>query len=39
MYVVGYHWLPLATIDLVDDYRELEGWGIFWGLKPIIGGW
>ena len=20
----GYHWLPLATIDLVDDNREFE---------------
>ena len=39
MYVLGYHWLPLATIDLVGDNREFEVLGIFWGLKPIIGGW
>ena len=39
MYVLGYHWLPLGTIDLLVDDRELEVLGIFWGLKPIIGGW
>ena len=22
--VLGYHWLPLATIDLVGDNREFE---------------
>ena len=22
--IPGYHWLPLATIDLVADNRELE---------------
>ena len=27
--VLGYHWLPLATIDLVDDKREFELRGIF----------
>ena len=24
LYVLGYHWLPLATIDLVGDNRELD---------------
>ena len=24
LFVLGYHWLPLATIDLVDDNREFE---------------
>ena len=24
LFVLGYHWLPLATIDLVGDNRELE---------------
>ena len=24
LYVLGYHWLPLATIDLVDDNRKFE---------------
>ena len=24
MFVLGYHWLPLATIDLVGDNREFE---------------
>ena len=23
-FVLGNHWLPIATIDLVDDYREFE---------------
>ena len=23
LFVLGYHWLPLATIDLVGDNREL----------------
>ena len=23
-FVLGYHWLPLATIDLVGDNREFE---------------
>ena len=23
--VLGYHWLPLATIDLLGDNREFEG--------------
>ena len=32
---LGYHWLSLATIDLVDDNREFEVWGIFWSLIPI----
>ena len=27
--VHGYHWLPLATIDLVGDNREFEVSGIF----------
>ena len=29
MFVPGYHWLPLATIDLVGDNREFEVLGIF----------
>ena len=29
MFVLGYHWLPLATIDLVRDPREFEDLGIF----------
>ena len=24
MFVPGYHWLPLATIDIVGDNREFE---------------
>ena len=24
LFVLGYHWLPLATIDLVGDNREFE---------------
>ena len=24
LFVLGYHWLPLATIDLVGDNRECE---------------
>ena len=30
----GYHWLPLATIDLVGDNRELEVIGnlVVWGI-------
>ena len=24
LFVLGYHWLPLATIDLVDDNREIK---------------
>ena len=24
LFVLGYHWLPLATIDLVGDPREFE---------------
>ena len=24
MFVLGYHWLPLATIGLVGDNREFE---------------
>ena len=36
LFVLGYHWLPLATIDLVGDNREFEVWAIFWGLIPII---
>ena len=33
--VLGYHWLLLATIDLVGDNGESEVWGIFWGVIPI----
>ena len=29
LFALGYHWLPLATIDLVGDNRELEVWGLF----------
>ena len=29
LFVLAYHWLPLATIDLVDDNREFEVSGIF----------
>ena len=29
LFVLGYHWLPLATIDLVGDNREFEVLGIF----------
>ena len=39
LFVLGYHWLPLATIDLVDDNREFDRLGIFWGFIPIIIGW
>ena len=28
--VLVYHWLPLATIDLVGENREFEVWGILW---------
>ena len=24
LFIIGYHWLPLATIDLVSDNREFE---------------
>ena len=24
LFVLCYHWLPIATIDLVGDYREFE---------------
>ena len=24
LFVLGYHWLPLATIELVGDNREFE---------------
>ena len=24
LFVLSYHWLPLATIDLVGDNREFE---------------
>ena len=27
--LLGYHWLPLATNDLVDDNRKFEFEGIF----------
>ena len=38
LFVHGYHWLPIATIDLVDDNREFEALGIFCGLITIISG-
>ena len=38
MFVLAYHWLPLVTIDLVGDNREVEVSGIFWHLIPIMGG-
>ena len=24
LFVLGYHWLPIATIDLVGDNREFD---------------
>ena len=36
---IGYHWLPLATIDLAGDNRKFEGWAILWPVVPIIGIW
>ena len=39
LFVHGYHWLPIATIDLVGDNREFEVLGIFCGLITIISGW
>ena len=38
LFVLGYHWLFLATYDLVGDNREIEIWVIFWGLVTIITG-
>ena len=38
LFVLGSHWLPLATIDLVGDNREFEVSGTFSGLIPIISG-
>ena len=38
LFVHGYHWLPIATIDLVGDNREFEVLGIFCGLITIISG-
>ena len=38
MFVLAYHWLPLATIDLVDDNREFEVLGLFWGFIAILFG-
>ena len=35
LFVLGYHRLLLATIDLVGDNGESEVWGIFWGVIPI----
>ena len=29
LFVLGYHWLPLTTIDLIGDNREFEIGGIF----------
>ena len=29
LFVLGYHWLPLATIDLVGDNRKR-------GLRPFL---
>ena len=39
LFVIGYHWLSLAIIDLVDDNRKCEVWGIFWDVVHIIFGW
>ena len=39
LFVHGYHWLPLVTIDRVGDNREFEVLGIFCGLITIICGW
>ena len=36
LFVLAYHWLPLATSNLVGDNREFEVWGIFWGHTPIF---
>ena len=33
LFVLCYHWLPLATIDLVGDYREFED------LRHILSGY
>ena len=35
----GYHWLPLAAIDLVGDNREFKAWAIFLMVIPITAGW
>ena len=37
--LLGYYWLPLATIILVGDNREFKVEGIFWTIIPIMGGW
>ena len=35
MFVLGYHWLPLATIDLVGDNMEFEVKAYFKGLYTL----
>ena len=37
LFMLGYYWLPLATIDLVVNNREFEVSGIFSALIPIVG--
>ena len=39
LFVLGYHWLPIATIDLVGDNREIEVEGILLAVIAIIDGW
>ena len=36
--VHGYQLLPLATSQLMDDSREFDASGIFWGFLLIVGG-
>ena len=36
LFVFGYHWLPLATIDLVGDNREFEVEEYFEVLYPLL---
>ena len=37
-FVLGYHWLPLATIDLVGDNRELDSLRQIMRSYTIMGG-
>ena len=39
LFIFGYYWLSVATIDLVDDNKEFEVSGIFSALIPIVGSW
>ena len=38
LFMLGYYWLPLATIDSVVINREFEVEGLFWAFIPIVGG-